>query len=103
MIVFHYLSYAFYNNTVLHLLSSCFLPAGEYSYLGTTLRQVDIEPMPSLADVRQLIALYGILPLGKSTAKLLEGRIQWFASCQKHIFLLALTVLINCNLKHFAV
>ncbi|XP_019347570.1 dynein regulatory complex protein 11 isoform X3 [Alligator mississippiensis] len=37
---------------------------GEYSYLGTTLRQVDIEPMPSLADVRQLIALYGILPLG---------------------------------------
>ncbi|KAM9009815.1 dynein regulatory complex protein 11 [Ara ararauna] len=37
---------------------------GEYSYLGTTLRQADIEPMPSLADVRQLIALYGILPLG---------------------------------------
>uniref|UniRef100_A0A8C3IDC0 IQ motif containing with AAA domain 1 n=1 Tax=Chrysemys picta bellii TaxID=8478 RepID=A0A8C3IDC0_CHRPI len=47
-----------------HLLSPCFLPAGEYSYLGTTLRQVDIEPMPSLTDVRQLIALYGILPLG---------------------------------------
>ncbi|XP_056206542.1 dynein regulatory complex protein 11 [Falco biarmicus] len=40
---------------------------GEYSYLGTTLRQVDIEPMPSLADVRQLIALYGILPLGSQT------------------------------------
>ncbi|CAM4538719.1 dynein regulatory complex protein 11 isoform X1 [Lepidochelys kempii] len=37
---------------------------GEYSYLGTTLRLVDIEPMPSLTDVRQLIALYGILPLG---------------------------------------
>uniref|UniRef100_A0A8C3S8L3 IQ motif containing with AAA domain 1 n=1 Tax=Chelydra serpentina TaxID=8475 RepID=A0A8C3S8L3_CHESE len=40
------------------------LPLSEYSYLGTTLRQVDIEPMPSLTDVRQLIALYGILPLG---------------------------------------
>uniref|UniRef100_A0A8B9VMQ1 IQ motif containing with AAA domain 1 n=1 Tax=Anas zonorhyncha TaxID=75864 RepID=A0A8B9VMQ1_9AVES len=40
---------------------------GEYSYLGTTLRQVDIEPVPSLADVRQLIALYGILPLGSQT------------------------------------
>ncbi|KAM6259772.1 dynein regulatory complex protein 11 isoform 2-T2 [Spheniscus humboldti] len=40
---------------------------GEYSYLGTTLRQVDIEPMPCLADVRQLIALYGILPLGSQT------------------------------------
>uniref|UniRef100_A0A8B9FVW6 IQ motif containing with AAA domain 1 n=1 Tax=Amazona collaria TaxID=241587 RepID=A0A8B9FVW6_9PSIT len=37
---------------------------GEYSYLGTTLRQADREPVPSLADVRQLIALYGILPLG---------------------------------------
>ncbi|KFV05284.1 IQ and AAA domain-containing protein 1, partial [Tauraco erythrolophus] len=37
---------------------------GEYSYLGTTLRQADTEPVPSLADVRQLIALYGILPLG---------------------------------------
>ncbi|XP_014817482.1 PREDICTED: IQ and AAA domain-containing protein 1, partial [Calidris pugnax] len=37
---------------------------GEHCYLGTALRQVDVEPMPSLADVRQLIALYGILPLG---------------------------------------
>ncbi|XP_059961897.1 dynein regulatory complex protein 11 [Mesoplodon densirostris] len=37
---------------------------GEYSYLGTTLRQVSIEPMPSLLDVRQLVTLYGILPLG---------------------------------------
>ncbi|XP_007939812.1 dynein regulatory complex protein 11 [Orycteropus afer afer] len=40
---------------------------GEYSYLGTTLRQVSIEPMPSLLDVRQLITLYGILPLGSAT------------------------------------
>ncbi len=37
---------------------------GEYSYLGTTLRQAGIEPMPSLTDVRHLAALYGILPLG---------------------------------------
>lgn len=41
---------------------------GEYSYLGTTLRQVSIEPMPSLLDVRQLITLYGIWPLGKDPA-----------------------------------
>ncbi|KAM6269058.1 dynein regulatory complex protein 11 [Porphyrio hochstetteri] len=40
---------------------------GEYSYLGTTLHQAEVEPMPSLADVRQLIALYGILPLGSQT------------------------------------
>ncbi|XP_045150321.1 dynein regulatory complex protein 11 [Echinops telfairi] len=40
---------------------------GEYSYLGTSLRQVAIEPMPSLLDVRQLITLYGILPLGSAT------------------------------------
>ncbi|KAI4888903.1 hypothetical protein NFI96_032048 [Prochilodus magdalenae] len=38
---------------------------GEYNYLGTSLRQADIEPMPSLSDVRQLIALYGVLPLGE--------------------------------------
>uniref|UniRef100_A0A0P6JEZ7 IQ and AAA domain-containing protein 1 isoform 2 n=1 Tax=Heterocephalus glaber TaxID=10181 RepID=A0A0P6JEZ7_HETGA len=39
---------------------------GEYSYLGTTLRHLSIEPMPSLLDVRQLITLYGILPLGSA-------------------------------------
>nr|XP_023688535.1 IQ and AAA domain-containing protein 1 [Paramormyrops kingsleyae] len=37
---------------------------GEYNYLGTTLRQTDIEPMPSLSDVRQVIALNAVLPLG---------------------------------------
>ena len=41
---------------------------GEYSYLGTSLRQVSIEPMPSLLDVRQLITLYAILPLGKGSS-----------------------------------
>lgn len=40
---------------------------GEYSYLGTTLRQAGIEPMPSLTDVRHLAALYGILPLGSES------------------------------------
>ncbi|KAG8506504.1 LOW QUALITY PROTEIN: Dynein regulatory complex protein 11, partial [Galemys pyrenaicus] len=39
---------------------------GEYCYLGTTLRRVAVEPMPSLQDVRQLITLYGILPLGSA-------------------------------------
>ncbi|KAM3876176.1 dynein regulatory complex protein 11 [Diretmus argenteus] len=37
---------------------------GDYSYLGTTLRLNDIEPMPSLSDVRQVLALYAVLPLG---------------------------------------
>ncbi|XP_044056218.1 dynein regulatory complex protein 11 isoform X2 [Siniperca chuatsi] len=37
---------------------------GDYSYLGTTLRQNDIEPMPSLTDVRQVLSLYAVLPLG---------------------------------------
>ncbi|XP_060737548.1 dynein regulatory complex protein 11 [Tachysurus vachellii] len=37
---------------------------GGYSFLGTTLRQTDIEPMPSLSDVRQVIALSAVLPLG---------------------------------------
>uniref|UniRef100_A0A8C9ZUZ5 IQ motif containing with AAA domain 1 like n=1 Tax=Sander lucioperca TaxID=283035 RepID=A0A8C9ZUZ5_SANLU len=35
-----------------------------FTYLGTTLRQNDIEPMPSLSDVRQVLSLYAILPLG---------------------------------------
>uniref|UniRef100_A0A3B4AG58 AAA+ ATPase domain-containing protein n=1 Tax=Periophthalmus magnuspinnatus TaxID=409849 RepID=A0A3B4AG58_9GOBI len=37
----------------------------DYSYLGTTLRQNDIEPMPSLSDVRQVLSLYAILPLSQ--------------------------------------
>ncbi|EUB64243.1 IQ and AAA domain-containing protein [Echinococcus granulosus] len=37
---------------------------GEYSYLGTTLKGSMIEPQPSLSDVKQLVTLYGILPLG---------------------------------------
>nr|XP_020468742.1 IQ and AAA domain-containing protein 1-like isoform X2 [Monopterus albus] len=37
---------------------------GDYNYLATTLRQNDIEPMPSLSDVRQVLSLYAILPLG---------------------------------------
>lgn len=42
---------------------------GEYSYLGTTLRQANIEPMPSLSDVRRLVTEFGILPLGKSSSQ----------------------------------
>ncbi len=38
---------------------------GEYSYLGTTLRAANIEPMPSLSDVRRLITEFAILPLGE--------------------------------------
>lgn len=37
---------------------------GEYSYLGTTLRQANIEPMPSLSDVRRVVTEFAILPLG---------------------------------------
>nr|XP_033799974.1 dynein regulatory complex protein 11 isoform X6 [Geotrypetes seraphini] len=40
---------------------------GESNYLGATLHQMDIEPMPSLSDVQQLIVLYGVLPLGSQT------------------------------------
>lgn len=104
VLVFHHLSYAFCNNAVSHLLSPCFLPTGEYSYLGSTLRQLDIEPMPSLADVRQLIALYGILPLGKSTAKIPRGQntMALLPVSNVHFYWLW-QGLINRNLKHFAV
>lgn len=96
----HSLSYAFYNSSVSHWLSPRFLPAGEYSYLGTTLRQVNIEPMPSLADIRQLIALYGILPLGKTTAAITTMAL--LPVTNTHFYWLW-QGLINGNLKHFAV
>lgn len=35
------------------------------SYLATTLRQNNIEPMPSLADVRRVVTEHCILPLSK--------------------------------------
>ena len=38
---------------------------GEYSYLGTTLRQANVEPMPSISDVRRLVTEFAILPLGE--------------------------------------
>ncbi|VDP60134.1 unnamed protein product [Schistosoma mattheei] len=38
--------------------------SGEYSYLGTTLRQANVEPQPTLSDVRRLVTEYAILPLG---------------------------------------
>ncbi|XP_058038772.1 IQ and AAA domain-containing protein 1-like [Ahaetulla prasina] len=41
--------------------------SGDFCYLGTFLRQKDIEPVPSMLDVRQNIVLYAILPLGSQT------------------------------------
>uniref|UniRef100_A0A670J961 IQ motif containing with AAA domain 1 like n=1 Tax=Podarcis muralis TaxID=64176 RepID=A0A670J961_PODMU len=37
---------------------------GDFCYLGTYLRQQEIEPIPSTLDVRQNIALYAVLRLG---------------------------------------
>lgn len=39
---------------------------GEYHYLATTLRQANVEPQPSLSDVRRVLTEYAILPLGAS-------------------------------------
>ncbi|XP_061443006.1 IQ and AAA domain-containing protein 1-like isoform X4 [Rhineura floridana] len=37
---------------------------GDFCYLGTILRQQEIEPVPSTLDVRQNVALYAVLRLG---------------------------------------
>ncbi|XP_059502372.1 dynein regulatory complex protein 11-like isoform X2 [Stegostoma tigrinum] len=37
---------------------------GDFSYLGSTLLHANINPMPSLYDIRQIITTYAILPLG---------------------------------------
>ncbi|ESO02564.1 hypothetical protein HELRODRAFT_188756 [Helobdella robusta] len=39
---------------------------GEYSYIGTLLKLANIEPSPSLGDVRRIITEYAILPLGSA-------------------------------------
>ncbi|XP_060104197.1 IQ and AAA domain-containing protein 1-like [Heteronotia binoei] len=41
--------------------------SGDFCYLGTTLRQAETEPIPSMLDVRQNITLYAILRLGSPT------------------------------------
>ena len=38
---------------------------GDYGYLGTILRQSGTEPMPSLSDIRRVISLFAIFPLGE--------------------------------------
>ena len=47
----------------------CLLFSGQFNFLATTLRQNDIEPMPSLSDVRQVLSLYAVLPLGMKVTK----------------------------------
>ncbi|XP_036375389.1 dynein regulatory complex protein 11-like [Megalops cyprinoides] len=37
---------------------------GDFCYLGTHLEQLNMDPTPSLGDVRQVIALNAVLPLG---------------------------------------
>lgn len=45
-----------------HVRLASFL--GDFSYLGSTLREADLDPQPSLYDIRQIIAMYAVLPLG---------------------------------------
>ncbi|XP_053803709.1 dynein regulatory complex protein 11 isoform X3 [Vidua chalybeata] len=40
---------------------------GYYDCLRSILRETGAQPMPSIPEVRQLVALYGILPLGSQT------------------------------------
>lgn len=37
---------------------------GDFNYLPSLIRQAKHEPMPTMYDVKQLAALYGILPFG---------------------------------------
>ncbi|NXI17054.1 DRC11 protein, partial [Irena cyanogastra] len=40
---------------------------GHYDCLRNVLRETGAQPMPSIPEIRQLVALYGILPLGSQT------------------------------------
>lgn len=46
-----------------HQVATC--PPGDYLYLGSTLSLASKLPMPSLFDIRQNVALYGVLRLGE--------------------------------------
>lgn len=59
---------------------------GEYSYLGTTLRQANIEPMPSLSDVRRLVTEFGILPLGKTLCLFIHINVNFIAVKEFSLF-----------------
>lgn len=59
---------------------------GEYSYLGTTLRQANIEPMPSLSDVRRVVTEFCILPLGESLGRFNSNLIEHFPIAVANIF-----------------
>ncbi|XP_063159224.1 IQ and AAA domain-containing protein 1-like isoform X2 [Candoia aspera] len=50
--------------------------SGDFCYLGAILRQQEIEPIPSMLDVRQNIALYAILPLGSQTVHELAPQVR---------------------------
>lgn len=84
-----------------YLLSSCFLLTGYHDCVRSVLRETGTQPLPSIPEVRQLVALYGILPLGKSTP---EGKNtpQGFASWQKNAFYCLWQGLISRDVKHFA-
>ena len=43
---------------------------GEFNYLGTVLRQRNLEPQVSLHDVRRVVTEYCILPMGSQKASL---------------------------------
>lgn len=53
---------------VVMIIDNVFVFSSHFSYLGTTLRQANIEPMPSLSDVRRVISEFAILPLGENDA-----------------------------------
>lgn len=52
-------------------LISCplLVPTGDCLYLGSTLTLANKIPMPSLFDIRQNIALYGVLRLGENSGE----------------------------------
>lgn len=50
-------------------------PPGDCLYLGSTLSLAKKLPMPSLFDIRQNMALYGVLRLGETPC----GREAWVA------------------------
>ncbi|CAF2772312.1 unnamed protein product [Rotaria sp. Silwood2] len=76
---------------------------GDFNYLPSLIRQAKHEPMPTMYDVKQLTALYGILPFGSEKVHELAPQIKGLLicgprGCGKHMLLHAICNELGANL-----
>ncbi|CAF4688221.1 unnamed protein product [Rotaria sp. Silwood1] len=76
---------------------------GDFNYLPSLIRQAKHEPMPTMYDVKQLTALYGILPFGSEKVHEIAPQVKGLLicgprGCGKHMLLHAICNELGANL-----